>query len=214
MVAQGHIMERIGNSALIAVVRTASWRAAIEISDALIEGGLTAIEITFTTPDTGRVLAYLKTQYGDDILLGAGTITNSAQAMEAADHGAEFLVSPGCSSELVALMRDTGVVAMPGALTPSEVMLAQSVGADAIKVFPGSLGGPSYLKALRGPFPETRFVPTGGVSRNNIGDWFKAGAYAVGAGSALVPQEIRSGSERDDLVENTKLLVAAAHTAM
>lgn len=207
-------MERIGNSALIAVVRTASWRAAIEVSDALVEGGLTAIEITFTTPDTGRVLAHLKTRYGNDILLGAGTITSSAQATEAAEHGAEFLVSPGCSAELVEIMRDTGAVVMPGALTPSEVMLAQSVGADAIKVFPGSLGGPSYLKALRGPFPETRFVPTGGVSQHNIGDWFKAGAYAVGVGSALVPQEIRSGSERDDLVENTKLLVAAAHTAM
>jgi 2-dehydro-3-deoxyphosphogluconate aldolase/(4S)-4-hydroxy-2-oxoglutarate aldolase len=205
-------LKRIEDLGLLAVVRGESRGAAVEVSEALVEGGVLGIEITFTTPEALRVIHDLNEDYGDRILLGAGTVTTHEQVEQAAEVGATFLVSPGCDPNLLPAMLGTGLLVLPGILTPSEVMLARGLGAGAVKLFPGSSGGPSYLKALRGPFPDVPFVPTGGVSLENIDDWFAAGAFAVGAGGALAPPSLES-RDRDEVVENARRFAEAVRAA-
>ena len=170
------------------------------------------IEVTFTTPEAALVIRDLNEEYGDDILLGAGTVITCEQVEQAAEAGSTFLVSPGCDPELLPAMLETGLLVLPGVLTPSEIMLARRLGAQAVKLFPGSSGGTSYLKALRGPFPSVPFVPTGGVSLENIADWFAAGAFAVGAGGALAPSSIRR-RDRGEVVENARRFAEAVRVA-
>ena len=208
---RGSILKRIGDLGLVAVVRGESREAAMEVVAALVEGGVLGIEVTFTTPETARVMRDLNEEYGDDILLGAGTVITREQAEESAEAGATFLVSPGSDPQLLPAMLETGLLVLPGALTPTEVMVARSLGAGALKLFPGSLGGPSHLKALRGPFPDVPFIPTGGVSPDNIADWFAAGAFAVGAGSALAPSSLR-GRDRSEVVETAKKFAETVRT--
>jgi 2-dehydro-3-deoxyphosphogluconate aldolase/(4S)-4-hydroxy-2-oxoglutarate aldolase len=172
---------------VIAVLRAPDVASALSASEALIRGGITAIEVTYSTPDPARVIAELERRHGDSVYLGAGTILKPNQAAEVADAGAAFLVSPGTDAQLAESMLSTGAVVMLGALTPTEVMTATSLGAHVVKVFPSSLGGPGYLGALRAPFPNVPFMPTGGVTVSNLGEWFAAGAVAVGAGGDLVP---------------------------
>lgn len=205
-------LNRIEDLGLLAVVRGESRGAAVEVSEALVEGGVLGIEITFTTPEAPQVIYDLNEEYGDRILLGAGTVATHEQVEQAAEAGATFLVSPGCDPNLLPAMLGTGLLVLPGILTPSEVMLARGLGAQAVKLFPGSSGGPSYLKALRGPFPDILFVPTGGVSLENIADWFAAGVFAVGAGGALAPSSL-ANHDRGEVVENARRFAEAVHTA-
>ena len=205
-------LKRTEDLGLLAVVRGESRRAALEVVGALIEGGVLGIEITFTTPEAVRVIRDLDEEYGDSILLGAGTMTTNEQVERAAEAGASFLVSPGSDPKLLPAMLGTGLLVLPGVLTPSEVMLARRLGAQAVKLFPGSSGGTSYLKALRGPFPDVPFVPTGGVSLENINDWFAVGAFAVGAGGALAPSSIE-GRDRGEVVENARQFAKAVRAA-
>lgn len=207
-------MNRVRELGLLAVVRGESCAAAVEVAGALIEGGVLGIEVAFTTPEAHRAIGELNEEHGDRILLGAGTVTTPEELEKARSAGASFLVSPGCDPELVPLMQRTGLAVLPGVLTPSEVMLAGRLGASVVKLFPGSLGGPSYLKALRGPFPGVSFVPTGGVSEENVRDWFGAGAFAVGAGGALAPAALGRGQERDRVVERAARMVEAVRGAM
>jgi 2-dehydro-3-deoxyphosphogluconate aldolase/(4S)-4-hydroxy-2-oxoglutarate aldolase len=205
-------LKRTEDLGLLAVVRGESRAGALEVVGALIEGGVLGIEITFTTPEGARVIRDLDEEYGDNILLGAGTVTSHEQVERAAEAGAAFLVSPGSDPKLLPAMLGTGLLVLPGVLTPSEVMLARRLGAQAVKLFPGSSGGTSYLKALRGPFPGVPFVPTGGVSLENIVDWFAAGAFAVGAGGALAPSSIES-RDRGEVVENARRFAKAVRAA-
>lgn len=180
-------LERVEATGVFAVLRAPSAHHAIEASRALVRGGVTGLEVTYSTPDAPSVIRELVAEFGDTAHVGAGTVTTSEQAQEAVDAGASFLVSPGTLPELTRSMLDTGAVVMTGAMTPSEVMLAVDSGTHVVKLFPASLGGPSFLKALRGPFPDIPFMPTGGVSASNLGEWFSAGAVAAGAGGDLVP---------------------------
>lgn len=207
------VVRRLGELGIVAVIRGRTAKDAVEVSEALIEGGVEAIEVTFTTPDAGSALSELHERYGGSILLGAGTINEAAQAEEARSKGASFLVSPGSEPDLVETMLATGLVTIPGTLTPTEIQRALGLGAPAVKLFPGSLGGPDYLKALGGPFPQTRFIPTGGVSENNVGEWFAAGAYAVGAGGSLAPKRIDSDAHRAEIVAGASRLVARSRQA-
>ena len=206
-------MNRVRELGLLAVVRGESCAAAVEVAGALIEGGVLGIEVAFTTPEAHRAIGELNEEHGDRILLGAGTVTTPEELEKARSAGANFLVSPGCDPELVPLMQRTGLAVLPGVLTPSEVMLAGRLGTSVVKLFPGSLGGPSYLKALRGPFPGVSFVPTGGVSEENVRDWFAAGAFAVGAGGALAPAALGRGQEHDRVVERAARMVEAVRGA-
>lgn len=183
-------LSRIESLGLLAVLRGPSPDLTVQMVDALVEGGVLGIEITYSTPNAPEVVRTLVRKHGEKLLIGMGTLTRPEQAAEAVEAGARFLVSPHTNEALAAAMRDTGLPMMMGALTPTEVMHSYELGSDVVKLFPGSVGGPSYLKALKGPFPEIRMMPTGGVSKSNVGEWFKAGAVAVGAGSELCPPNL------------------------
>lgn len=207
------VLAKIREWGLIAVVRGASCEAAVEVASALIEGDVLGIEIAFTTPEAHAAIRDLDEEYGDRILLGAGTVTNSGQVEKSVRAGANFLVSPGCDPDLVPIMRQTGLAILPGVLTPSEVVLAMGLGVEAVKLFPGSLGGPSYLKALLGPFPGMAFLPTGGVSAGNVRDWFSAGAFAVGVGGAIAPPNLDGEADRRRLIAQAKQIAEAVRSA-
>lgn len=187
-------LKKIADLGLLAVLRAPSSEGCRRAVDALVETGVTGIEVTYSTPDAANVISGVVSDYGEDVVVGAGTVLTVAQAVEAADAGAEFLVSPGTDEEVISAMTSTNRVVMAGALTPTEVMKAMRMDVDVVKIFPGSLGGPSYLRSLRGPFPEVLFMPTGGVSTGNAADWFAAGAVALGAGSELASaKDIQAG---------------------
>jgi 2-dehydro-3-deoxyphosphogluconate aldolase / (4S)-4-hydroxy-2-oxoglutarate aldolase len=194
---------------VVATLRAHAAEAALKAASALVKGGITAIEVTYSTPDVPAVLRALRTEFGDQVLLGAGTITEAGQAAEAAAAGARFLVSPGCVDAIVAEMTQTGVLTCPGAFTPTEVMRARALGADIIKIFPASLAGPHLLKALLGPFPDLLAMPTGGVNTGNLGDWLAAGALAVGASGELCSQGAIARRDWEGIRENARLFTGA-----
>ena len=204
-----HVLLPLAAARVLAVVRAPSADSAVRASDALAAGGVTGIEITYSTPDAASALRRIADRHGNAILLGAGTVTTPEQAAQAADAGAQFLVSPGTRRRLTEAMRDTGLLVLTGALTPSEVMAAVEYGADVVKIFPASLGGPAFLRSLRGPFPDVPLMPTGGVTPDNLGEWIDAGALAVGAGGELVSMADLV-AERYDVVERKARLFAAA----
>lgn len=195
---------------VIAVVRAPSAESALLAADALVAGGVVGLEITYSTPDAPAVIRELDAHYGSRIYLGAGTVMSPDDAARAADAGARFLVSPGTRPAVTAAMKATGLVVMTGALTPSEVMAALEYGTDIVKIFPASLGGPAFLRSLRGPFPDVPFMPTGGVSPDNIDDWFAAGAIAVGAGSDLVSSADLATGRYDEIQRKAGLFAAGA----
>lgn len=196
------LLDRIKNEGLLAVLRGPSEELTIEAVEALVLGGVIGIEITFTTPNALEVVEKLAHRFSDSIILGMGTVTRVDQPMDAKNAGAKFLVSPHTEKKLLKAMLQTDLPVFAGALSPSEVMRANDLGADVIKIFPGSLVGPSYIKALRGPFPGLNLMPTGGVSKDNIKTWFDAGAFAVGAGSSLCPKNWILEKQFSNITEN------------
>jgi 2-dehydro-3-deoxyphosphogluconate aldolase / (4S)-4-hydroxy-2-oxoglutarate aldolase len=198
---------------VVAVLRAPSAEAGIRATAALIAGGVTGIEITYSTADAAAVIREVRAQYGDGVYLGAGTVLKPAQAVEAVEAGAQFLVSPGTDANLARAMLDTGVTVLSGALTPSEVMAALGCGVQVVKLFPASLGGPAYLKALRAPFSHVSFVPTGGVHADNLGEWLAAGAVAVGAGGDLCSAQAMAAGAWDAITGSARRFSAAAQRA-
>jgi 2-dehydro-3-deoxyphosphogluconate aldolase/(4S)-4-hydroxy-2-oxoglutarate aldolase len=181
------LLNRLRERLVIAVIRAPDGDSACRAVAALVAGGVTAVEITYTTPGADQVIARLREEYGAEVVVGAGTLTTEEQVSRSTSAGAEFLVTPGVEPRLAAAMQRSGVPFALGAITPSEVMAALAFDPDLVKIFPGSLGGPGHLRALRGPFPDVRFMPTGGVSLDNAGAWLDAGAVCLGAGGDLVP---------------------------
>ncbi len=175
----------IEQARVVAVVRADSARRAVEVAQAVYRGGVRAIEIALTTPDGGTAIREARTRLPEAVV-GAGTVRSTRELMVAVESGAAFVASPGTTMEVVEEARRAGVLAIPGVLTPTEIerMAGRS---PLLKLFPAGSGGPAMLRALRGPFPDVRFMPTGGVSAENVADWFAAGAAAVGAGSDLCP---------------------------
>ena len=204
------VLNRIMDAKVVAVIRGPSEELSIKMVEALINGGITGIEITYSTPNAAEVVKALDTKYGDQITLGMGTLIEPGQAVEAKEAGARFLVSPVCDPVLGKAMIDTGLVVMIGALSPTEVLQAFKMGSDVVKIFPGSLVGPSYVKALKGPFPQIPIMPTGGVSVANVTDWFAAGVIAVGAGSELCPPQLVKEGKFDDISKRAKEFLEAA----
>ncbi|WP_336644469.1 bifunctional 4-hydroxy-2-oxoglutarate aldolase/2-dehydro-3-deoxy-phosphogluconate aldolase [Microbacterium sp. USHLN186] len=202
-------LARTRETGVLAVLRAPSPEAALDAAEAIIAGGITGIEVTFSTPEAPAVIRELIRRHGAAAHIGAGTVTTRAQAEDAAAAGAAFLVSPGTLPDLTHAMRDTGRVVMTGALTPTEVMTARDLGADVVKIFPASLGGPGYLSALRGPFPDAPLMPTGGVTPQNLGAWFEAGAVAVGAGGDLASSAAIAASDWADLEARASRFAAA-----
>jgi len=204
------VLNRIVDAKVVAVIRGPSEELTIKMVAALIKGGITAIEITYSTPNAAKVVKTLGKKYGDQITLGMGTLIEPAQTLEAKEAGACFLVSPVCDLVLGKAMIDTGLAVMIGALTPTEVLQAFRLGSDVVKIFPGSLLGPSYVKALKGPFPQIPIMPTGGVSAANVAEWFAAGVIAVGAGSELCPPQLAKEGKFDEITVRAKEFMEAA----
>lgn len=204
------LLERLRSAVVVAVVRAPDPDSALAGVRALVAGGVRAVEVTYSTPDAAAVIAQLRREVGDDVVVGAGTVTSAEQAAESVAAGSEFLVSPGTTERVAAAMRETGVPFALGTLTPSEAMRAVELGAHLVKVFPGSLGGPDYLRALREPLPDVPLVPTGGVSPGNVREWLDAGAFCVGAGGSLVSRELLARDDLDEITERARAFMAAA----
>jgi 2-dehydro-3-deoxyphosphogluconate aldolase/(4S)-4-hydroxy-2-oxoglutarate aldolase len=171
----------------VPVVRAQSADDAVRAIDAIMAGGINVIEVTMTVPGAVSVIEQLARRYGDDVLVGAGTVLDAETARACMLAGAQFIVSPALDAETIACCRRYGVAVMPGALTPTEVVRAWTLGADAVKVFPaGALGGASYLKALKAPLPQVEMIPTGGVSLKTAAEFIRAGAMALGVGADLI----------------------------
>ncbi|HZW29238.1 MAG TPA: bifunctional 4-hydroxy-2-oxoglutarate aldolase/2-dehydro-3-deoxy-phosphogluconate aldolase [Isosphaeraceae bacterium] len=187
-------LKRIVDGGIVAVVRSESSAALVKVVQALAEGGVVAAEVTFTVPDAIEVIRQVRREVGDSIVLGAGTVLDPETARAALLAGAEYIVAPTLNLEVIRLCRRYDKAVMPGAFTPTEVLTAWEAGADIVKVFPADVGGPGYLKALRGPLPQVRLMPTGGVDLTTAESFLKAGACCLGVGGALVdPKAIAAG---------------------
>ena len=196
------VIRRIEEIGIVPVVRAASVEEATRAVEAICAGGIPVVEITMTVPNAISVIREVAQEYGNKVLIGAGTVTTAEQAESCLRAGAEFLVSPGLALPVLALAKASGKLAIPGALTPTELMNAQEHGAQLVKIFPcGNVGGPKYIKALRGPFPHIEMIPTGGVNLETAGEFLKAGACAVAVGGELVDaKSVKEG--RFDVIED------------
>jgi 2-dehydro-3-deoxyphosphogluconate aldolase/(4S)-4-hydroxy-2-oxoglutarate aldolase len=206
-------LARLHEIGLIAVIRGPAPDLTLKMVEALVAGGVQGVEITFTTPNAPQVVRTLDQAFGEQIVLGMGTLTEPAQAQEALQAGARFLVSPICDADLGGAMIATLLPVMIGAFTPSEVYQAHRLGSDVVKVFPGSAVGPAYIKALKGPFPYIELMPTGGVNTANVGDWFAAGVFGVGAGSELCPAAWAKEGRFSDITQRATEFVQAVQVA-
>jgi 2-dehydro-3-deoxyphosphogluconate aldolase / (4S)-4-hydroxy-2-oxoglutarate aldolase len=207
------MLEKIKELGLLAVIRGPSSELTVKMVEALVAGGVLGIEITYSTPNAEEVVRILSGKFGNGIVLGMGTLTKPEQALTAKTAGANFLVSPVCETNLVKGMVGSGLLTMAGALTPTEVFHAYNLGVDVIKVFPGSLGGPAYIKALKGPFPYIPMMPTGGVSAANVAEWFATGVVAVGAGSELCPPQLAKDGKFDEISKRAAEFVQVVKSA-
>ena len=190
MLSRSEISARIIELGLVAVIRTPSHELVAPVCEALAAGGVLALEVTMTVPEALRALREVNAQFGDRILLGAGTILNAAQAHAAIDAGAQYVISPITKLEIIEAAHARDKVVMLGAYTPTEAQLAHEAGADFIKIFPADKLGPGYITNLRAPLPHLRLVPTGGVDLQTAPEFLKAGCAALGVGSSLVSGEI------------------------
>ena len=208
------VLKRIEEIGVIPVVRAASSEEAVTVAEAISEGGIPVLEITMTVPGAVTVIAELSKRFGDQVLVGAGTVLDPETADNCIKAGARFVVSPALNLRTIELCNREGIAIFPGSLTPTEVVAAWEGGADAVKVFPCSaVGGPKYLRALKAPLPQIRLVPTGGVSLTTARDFIAAGAWALGVGADLVNTEaIRSG-DRESVITAARGYVEAVREA-
>jgi 2-dehydro-3-deoxyphosphogluconate aldolase/(4S)-4-hydroxy-2-oxoglutarate aldolase len=188
-------LRRVLNTGIVAIIRAPSGELLADVAEALVVGGIDVMEVTFTIPGAIRVLEQVSDRLGDRVLLGAGTVLDTETARAAILAGAEFIVSPSTNIDVIGVCKRYSKLSMPGAFTPTEVIAAWQAGADVVKIFPSDVHGPKYLKALRGPYPHVRMMPTGGVTLETAADFLKAGACALGVGGSLV--EARALADRD-----------------
>jgi len=200
----------ITGTGIVPVVRAASAEAALQAVEAIYNGGVRAAEITMTVPGAVRVLEKLAERFGNQIVLGAGTVLDPETARTCILAGAEFLVSPNLRIATIEMAKRYSKVVCPGALTPTEVLAAWEGGADIVKIFPcGNVGGPSYIKALKAPFPQIEMIPTGGVNLQTCGDFLKAGACAVAVGGELVDAKSMKEGRFEVIEERARQFMAA-----
>ena len=207
------IISLLTEPGIIAVVRAQQAAQVLPLSEALIAGGVRVIEITMTTPNALAAIREAREKLGERALIGVGTVLDADTARAAIAAGAEFVVTPICRTELVAIAHAAGCPVMLGAYTPTEAQLAHEAGADFIKIFPADTLGPGYIKALRAPLPHLRIVPTGGVDVQNVADFLKAGCAALGVGSSLVSTKILQEADWPELTRRANAFVAAARKA-
>ncbi|WP_425617984.1 bifunctional 4-hydroxy-2-oxoglutarate aldolase/2-dehydro-3-deoxy-phosphogluconate aldolase [Anatilimnocola sp. NA78] len=187
-------LDRVFDSCIVAVIRAESGEKLVDVAEALLAGGVEVMEVTFTVPKAVQVLERVADKLGDRVLLGAGTVLDPETCRAAFLAGAQFIVSPTVNVQVIEMCKRYSKLVMPGAFTPTEVVTAWQAGADIVKIFPSEITGPKYLKALHGPLPHIRLMPTGGVNLETAADFLKAGACALGVGSSLVdPKLVATG---------------------
>jgi 2-dehydro-3-deoxyphosphogluconate aldolase / (4S)-4-hydroxy-2-oxoglutarate aldolase len=194
---------------VVAVIRAPSKESLTPIANALLEGGVPAIEVTMSTPKAIAGIEMLADALGDRAIVGVGTVLDAATARDAIAAGAQFVVSPVLDEEVIATTKRYGKISIPGGFTPTEILRAYTLGADIVKVFPATSLGPSYLKDLLAPLPQLRLTPTGGVDLKNAGDWIKAGAACLGVGSSMVTKDAMAKSDWPTISANAKAFVQA-----
>lgn len=206
------LINQLIDSGVVAVIRAEDPKKALQVAEACVAGGVSAIEVTFTVRLAHEVIKELKESITDPkVIIGAGTVLDSETARVAILNGAEFIVSPSFDEQTARLCNRYQIPYLPGCLTPTEIVHAMEFGCDIIKVFPGSLGGPSYVKALKGPFPQVNFMPTGGVSLENAGEWIKNGCIAIGVGGELTaPSKVGDYKKVTELAKEFIAIVKAA----
>lgn len=208
------VLDRMMGEGLIPVVRIYEPQEAIDVAAALKDGGVSLIEITMTVKGALDVIKELNNKYADDVLIGAGTVLDEETGDAAILAGAQFLVSPNLNPDLIHLANMKNVVVIPGALSPTEIVQAWKAGADMVKIFPvAQVGGPGYIKALKGPLPEISFVPTGGVNLQNAGPLIRAGAAAIGVGGELIDKKAVAQGNFRVITENAKAFLEAISKA-
>jgi 2-dehydro-3-deoxyphosphogluconate aldolase / (4S)-4-hydroxy-2-oxoglutarate aldolase len=208
------VILRIGEIGIVPVVRASSVDEANRAVEAICAGGIPTVEITMTVPNAVSVIRELSKQRGGDVLIGAGTVTRAEQAEECIRAGAQFLVSPGLALAALEVAKRHSMLAIPGALTPTELMTALEHGARLVKIFPcGNVGGPKYLRSLRAPFPQAALIPTGGVNTANAADFIAAGAFALGVGADLVDAAALRQGNLEKITSAARELVSAVASA-
>jgi 2-dehydro-3-deoxyphosphogluconate aldolase/(4S)-4-hydroxy-2-oxoglutarate aldolase len=203
----------IEESGVVAVIRLRDAARLRAVVEALVEGGVVALEVTMTVPGAIGLMSQIAPTLPPGFLLGAGTVLDEETARQAILAGARFVVGPTFKPEVVRLCHRYDVAALPGCLTPTEILTAWETGADIVKVFPSTALGPVYIRDLRGPLPQLRLMPTGGVTLDNAGDWIRAGAVAVGVGTALLDAKAIEAGNYRELTARARRLVAAVREA-
>lgn len=207
------IVDKIIDLKAVAVIRMEDPSKLIKVAEAISEGGVKAIEITMTVPNAIETIARACREIGEKVLIGVGSILNTEMAQKAVDAGAKYVVSPIFKKEIIDLAHKNDVPAMPGTFTPTEVELAYEAGADIIKIFPADVLGMSFIKGIKAPMPHLQVMPTGGVSLTNAGDWLRAGACAVGVGSALLDKTAIREEQYSTLTDNAKKIITSIRSS-
>lgn len=204
---------QMAEAGVVAVIRAKSADQLAGITEALLAGGVPSIEVTMSTPKAIAGIEKLADRFGDKAIIGVGTVIDAATARDAIAAGAQFVVSPITDPEIIATTIRYGKVMIPGAFTPTEILRAWTLGGDVIKVFPSTALGPGYFKDILAPLPQLRLTPTGGVDVKNCGDWIKAGAVCVGAGSALVSKDALARDDWASITANARAFTDAVKAA-
>jgi len=202
-----HDLQRVLDCGIVAVVRFTSPDPLVEAIEALAAGGVTVAEVTFTVPNALDVIRAARQRFGDRVLLGAGTVLDPESARAAFLAGAEFIVAPSLNLDVIRLCRRYDKLVMPGAFTPTEVVTAWEAGADIVKVFPADVVGPAFFKALRGPLPQVKLMPTGGVDLTTAAEFLKAGAVCLGVGGQLVDAKAIAAGDFARITQTAKQYV-------
>ena len=206
-------MQKIESSGVVAIIRASDASLLIEVVDAIQAGGIDIIEITMTTPNALGVLEEAVAKFGDEVLLGVGSVLDAETTRISILSGAEFVVSPVTRPDVIETCNRYGKVVMPGAFTPTEILTAWEIGADYVKVFPSSVAGARYIKEIKAPLPQIELIPTGGITIDNAGEFIAAGSSALGVGSGLVNQKIIAEREFETLTENASRLIQTVQEA-
>jgi 2-dehydro-3-deoxyphosphogluconate aldolase/(4S)-4-hydroxy-2-oxoglutarate aldolase len=206
-------LKQIADAGVIAVIRAPSKDILPNIAEALLAGGVPGVEVTMSTPDAIAGIEMLAKKLGDRCVVGVGTVLDADTARKAIKAGAEFVVSPMFDETIVQTTLELGKVSIPGAYTPGEIMRAWRAKADVVKVFPSTALGPTYFKDILAPLPMLKLTPTGGVDLKNAGDWIKAGAVFLGAGSALVSKDAMAKKDWADIAAKARAFVDAIKSA-
>src|SRR5438552_13041805 len=203
------IIQAISDSGVVAVIRAKSKDQLVDIANALLAGGVPAIEVTMSTPKAIAGIEMLADMLGDKAVVGVGTVVDASTCRDAISAGAQFVVSPVFDPEVVATTKRYGKISVPGSFTPTEILRAWSAGADVVKVFPSTTLGPGYFKDILAPLPQLKLTPTGGVDIKTTPEWIKAGAVFVGAGTALVPKDAMAKGDWNTVTNNAKAFIEA-----